>query len=80
MIGLKKEIEKLKRKIDYFEMNDIEKAKSLFALKSYVNNNLKLDSLEPLSQEDLKSGKFPNLDDFDISTLAYYDEFLKLEN
>jgi len=77
VIILKKEAEKLKRKIDYHEMADIEKAKTLSALKSYLKNNVKIENLKLIQDVDNRSGKFANLDDYDIASLAYYDEFLK---
>lgn len=63
--------------IDYAEINDIEKAKSLLSIKSYLANNIKIESLKLTSENDFKSNKFPNLYDFDVSCLAYYDDFLK---
>ena len=71
------QIDKLKRKIEYLEINDIEKAKSLSSIKSYLSNNIKSENLMLFQDKELKSGKFPNLDDFDTSCLAFYDEFLK---
>jgi hypothetical protein len=66
--------------IDYYEINDIEKAKSLSSLKSYLANNVKIESLKISNDNDLKSNKFPNLYDFDVSCLAFYDDFLNQDN
>ena len=60
-------------------MNEIEKAKSLSSLKTYLANNIKMENLKLTQDKDLKSGKFPNLDDFDTACLSYYDDFLKQE-
>jgi hypothetical protein len=66
--------------VEYYEINDIEKAKSLSSMRSYLENNIKLDTIKLTYEAELKSGKFDHLYDFDISTIAHYDDFLNQDN
>jgi hypothetical protein len=66
---------KCKEEVDALQREEIEKEKILSSLNLYINNNLKIEELKITSKDNMKSGKYGDID-IDISTLSLLNSFL----
>jgi hypothetical protein len=68
-------LNKCKEEVDILQREEIEKEKILSSLNLYINNNLKIEELKITSKDNMKSGKYGDIDT-DISTLSLLNSFL----
>lgn len=75
--NLKEESEKYNSEIETLQREEIEKEKILSSLNMYVNNNLKMkiEDIKITSKENMKSGKYGELET-DVSSLALLNSYM----
>lgn len=76
---LKEESTSLKEALNTLEKEDIEKAKVLSSLKTYLGNNMKIEDLRFTPEESLKSGKIDGLEGT-ATAMAFYDYYKNLSD